>query len=253
MASTYYTFPHNRNWGSTWMKKKGLHSNKPRLTALRTRCSDKATPLYAQMLTETSLTNGSHLPGIVHLRTKSHGRIEVFTEVTMKNAIFWDVTPRGSLRRFLVTTFPVNRFLSLWWWRRYVPPKRRFLQEPYGVTSQKMTLFKRQGVCFLSVFGWQYFLEYVCDNNQLLYYINSATTCPFPNHLCVTRKVMLCLATCWLRRRGRWETMKCVKKAKKLLPPLPSMNVVIYYVTWSTADRDHFAGVAILENSLPVS
>jgi hypothetical protein len=31
--------------------------------------------------------------------------------------------------------------LSLWWWRRYVLPKRRFLQEPYGITSQKTAFF----------------------------------------------------------------------------------------------------------------
>jgi hypothetical protein len=28
-------------------------------------------------------------------------------------------------------------FFSPWWWRRYVPPNRRFSQEPHGVTSQK--------------------------------------------------------------------------------------------------------------------
>jgi hypothetical protein len=32
-----------------------------------------------------------------------------------------------------------HRFLSPWWWRHYVPPKRRFTQEPHDVTSQKMT------------------------------------------------------------------------------------------------------------------
>jgi hypothetical protein len=37
--------------------------------------------------------------------------------------------------------FFVHRFLSPWWWRRYVPPERRFLQEPHGVTSQKTTFF----------------------------------------------------------------------------------------------------------------
>jgi hypothetical protein len=30
---------------------------------------------------------------------------------------------------------------SPWWWRRYVPPKRQVLQEPHGVTSQKMPFF----------------------------------------------------------------------------------------------------------------
>jgi hypothetical protein len=31
--------------------------------------------------------------------------------------------------------------LSPWWRRRQVPPKRRFLQEPHGVTSQKTQFF----------------------------------------------------------------------------------------------------------------
>jgi hypothetical protein len=33
--------------------------------------------------------------------------------------------------------FLVHRFLSPWWRRRQVPPKRQFLQEPHGVTTQK--------------------------------------------------------------------------------------------------------------------
>jgi hypothetical protein len=37
--------------------------------------------------------------------------------------------------------FLVHRFLSLWWRRRYVLPKRRFLQEPHGVISQKTPFF----------------------------------------------------------------------------------------------------------------
>jgi hypothetical protein len=35
----------------------------------------------------------------------------------------------------------VHRFLSPCWRRHYFPPKRRFLQEPYGVTSQKTPFF----------------------------------------------------------------------------------------------------------------
>jgi hypothetical protein len=47
-----------------------------------------------------------------------------------------------SLRRLLVRlTFLVQRFLSPWWWRSKVPPKRRFLQEAHGVTSQKTAFF----------------------------------------------------------------------------------------------------------------
>jgi hypothetical protein len=65
-------------------------------------------------------------------------RFEVFTAVTMKNGVFWDVTPCDSCknRRFEGT------FLSSWWRRRQVPPKRRFLQEPHGVTSQNTPLFR---------------------------------------------------------------------------------------------------------------
>jgi hypothetical protein len=37
--------------------------------------------------------------------------------------------------------FLVHRFLSAWWRRRQVPPKRRFLQEPHGVTTQKTAFF----------------------------------------------------------------------------------------------------------------
>jgi hypothetical protein len=37
--------------------------------------------------------------------------------------------------------FLVHRFFSPWGWRRYVPPKRRLLQEPHSVTSQKMAFF----------------------------------------------------------------------------------------------------------------
>jgi hypothetical protein len=48
-------------------------------------------------------------------------RFEIFTAVTIKNGVFWDVTQCGSCK---------------------IPPKRRFLQEPHGVTSQKTLFFK---------------------------------------------------------------------------------------------------------------
>jgi hypothetical protein len=53
-----------------------------------------------------------------------------FTAVTMKNAVFWDVTSCGSCKN-----------VRIGWWRRYVPPKRRFIQAPRDVTSQKMEFF----------------------------------------------------------------------------------------------------------------
>jgi hypothetical protein len=39
------------------------------------------------------------------------------------------------------TLFLARRILLHWWWRRYVPLKCQFLQEPHGVTSQKTTFF----------------------------------------------------------------------------------------------------------------
>jgi hypothetical protein len=41
---------------------------------------------------------------------------------------------------YLLLTFLTRLLFSSWWWRRYVPPKHRFLQEPHGVTSQKTGL-----------------------------------------------------------------------------------------------------------------
>jgi hypothetical protein len=37
--------------------------------------------------------------------------------------------------------------LSPWWRRRQVPPKRRFLQEPHGVTTQKTPFFLLLSIC----------------------------------------------------------------------------------------------------------
>jgi hypothetical protein len=45
--------------------------------------------------------------------------------------------------------FLVHRFLSPWWRRRQVPPKRRFLQEPHGVTTQKTPFFEILYDCIL--------------------------------------------------------------------------------------------------------
>jgi hypothetical protein len=39
------------------------------------------------------------------------------------------------------TLFLARWFSPLWWWWVYVPPKRRFLQEPHGVTSQETAFF----------------------------------------------------------------------------------------------------------------
>jgi hypothetical protein len=42
----------------------------------------------------------------------------------LKNGVFWDVTPCGSCKN-----------------RRFGGPKRRYLHEPHGVTSQKTPFF----------------------------------------------------------------------------------------------------------------
>jgi hypothetical protein len=57
--------------------------------------------------------------GIVYLMglPVCYVRFEVFTSVTMKNGVFWDVTPCGSCKN------------------------RRFLQEPHGVSSQKTPFY----------------------------------------------------------------------------------------------------------------
>jgi hypothetical protein len=67
-----------------------------------------------------------------------HVRFEVFTVVTMKNAIFLDATPCGSRKN--------GRFERVWCLhhqgdKNRWTPKSRFSQEPHGVTSQKTALF----------------------------------------------------------------------------------------------------------------
>jgi hypothetical protein len=79
----------------------------------------------------SSVTPGKCQYSISYLTLQPHVRFEVLTAMTMKNDVFWDVTPRGSCknRRFGETlllhhqgyknrlTFPVHWFLSSWWWR----------------------------------------------------------------------------------------------------------------------------------------
>jgi hypothetical protein len=57
-------------------------------------------------------------------------RFEFFTAVTLKNGVFWDVTPCGCCKN--------RRFGGT---QRLLHPKRRFLQEARGVTSQETRFF----------------------------------------------------------------------------------------------------------------
>jgi hypothetical protein len=99
------------------------------------------------------------LPGNSSVNTVRHATIHE----AVKNAVFWDVAPclscvnrrfggtyhlhlqgkkireRGtSVSKQLQTR---SRIFLPWRWRRYVPPKRRFVQERHGATSQKAAFF----------------------------------------------------------------------------------------------------------------
>jgi hypothetical protein len=52
-------------------------------------------------------------------------RFEVSAAATMKNAVFWDVTPCGPCKNI-------------------VPPKRQFLEESHGVTFKKTAFFSNE-------------------------------------------------------------------------------------------------------------
>jgi hypothetical protein len=58
-------------------------------------------------------------------------------------ASFIRVTRISELETTLAVTssVPSSPIIAPWWRRRYVPPKRQFLQEPHGVTSQKTSFF----------------------------------------------------------------------------------------------------------------
>jgi hypothetical protein len=64
------------------------------------------------------------------------------TLASLKNAVFWDVTPCGSCknRRFL-GTYRLHQVHKNQRARNSIPPKRRLLQQPGGVTSQNTALF----------------------------------------------------------------------------------------------------------------
>jgi hypothetical protein len=98
---------------------------------------------------------------LLHLRRshyKKFVRFEVFTAVTMKNAVFRDVASCSSCVNrgvggtyrlnfqfgcsHLLTLAPRSRIFLPWRWRRHVHPKRRFTHDLHGATSHKMEFFK---------------------------------------------------------------------------------------------------------------
>jgi hypothetical protein len=82
-----------------------------------------------------------------------HVRYEVFTAVTMKNAVFWDVAPCRSceLNRRFGRTYRLSgatcsrwfrsRIFLPWRLRRYVSPKRRSIHEIYTAPHPQKTAF----------------------------------------------------------------------------------------------------------------
>jgi hypothetical protein len=75
------------------------------------------------------------------IRVTRIGELGTTLAVTIKSYIvflYGEATHRfcASVASCLLTFVP-RRFLSPSSWRLYIPPKRPFLQEPHGVTSQK--------------------------------------------------------------------------------------------------------------------
>jgi hypothetical protein len=66
--------------------------------------------------------------------------ISLTSILILKHAIFWDVVPCSSCMN-LLTLVPRLWIFLPWQWRRYIPLKRRFIQELQGATSQKTAFF----------------------------------------------------------------------------------------------------------------
>jgi hypothetical protein len=60
--------------------------------------------------------------------------------ITSQNAAFF-IAITWEPQILQLALFVALRFLSSWWWRRYVPSKRPFLQEPHCVISKKVEFF----------------------------------------------------------------------------------------------------------------
>jgi hypothetical protein len=91
-----------------------------------------------------------------------HVRFEVFTAVTMKNGVFWDVSRVALVRTLTVTSVvPSSPILVTLMKEAPSSSETRFLKEPHGVLSQKTPFFishassgpknKPRGVCWRTV------------------------------------------------------------------------------------------------------
>jgi hypothetical protein len=68
---------------------------------------------------------------------------EVFTAVTMKNAVLWNVTPRGSCKnRNFTANVPTSLILVTLMTEPLRSSETSFLQEPHGIISEKTAFVK---------------------------------------------------------------------------------------------------------------
>jgi hypothetical protein len=97
--------------------------------------------LYPQKLALASPTSGGPSVGKVRLQTKSHGRFQVSTAVTMNIVVDWDVMPCGSCKNpgtyRLHHQGEENQRVTNNVSNNYELRDAAFLQEPHGVTFQK--------------------------------------------------------------------------------------------------------------------
>jgi hypothetical protein len=101
--------------------------------------------------------------------------------LNIKNAVFWDVIPCGSCKKW--------RFGGMYRLhhqsdknRRYIPTKHRFLQEPHDVPSQKTAFFlvtavKASNLTYINIFLynrmqsfvlWNFYSKYVSLGTDIL-------------------------------------------------------------------------------------
>jgi hypothetical protein len=77
---------------------------------------------------------------IISLLGKCCWNLQIYSYLNKETGIV-KIKRVASYCLLLLLSFLVLWFFPPWWLRRYVPPKRRFSQEPYGVTSQKTVFF----------------------------------------------------------------------------------------------------------------
>jgi hypothetical protein len=124
--------------------------------------------------------------------------------------------------------FLVHRFLSPWWRWSQVPPKRRFLQEPHGVTTQKTPFFivtavKTSNLTLLTYFNLRAELYWSQQPRGVRYELFAHSTAGVVGSN-PTRYMDICVVLCvrkvalrlgWSTVQVLLPTMHRIKKLKK--------------------------------------